>query len=116
MPRPDKLYPNYIHPKTVKWGQKHVSVGGLGTGSITSNFPVFKNLSHFARFLLQRIRFLQSSGVYTDKSCIYSMELFKGDSFYEYLIKTYLYTNKEDTVALEMYKDALEGIENKLVK
>jgi len=68
MPRPDKLYPNYIHPKTVKWGQKHVSVGGLG------------------------------------------------DSFYEYLIKTYLYTNKEDTVALEMYKDALEGIENRLVK
>ena len=44
------------------------------------------------------------------------MELFKGDSFYEYLIKTYLYTNKGDTVALEMYKDALEGIENKLVK
>ena len=65
-------------------------------------------------FLLLRIWL--SLGVYTDKSSIYSMELFKGDSFYEYLIKTYLYTNKEDTVALEMYKDALEGIENKLVK
>ena len=67
-------------------------------------------------FLLLRICLLYSLGIYTDKRCIYSMELFKGDSFYEYLIKTYLYTNKEDTVALEMYKDALEGIENKLVK
>ena len=67
-------------------------------------------------FLLLRIPLLYSLGVYTDKNSIYSMEPFKGDSFYEYLIKTYLYTNKEDTVALEMYKDALEGIENKLVK
>jgi mannosyl-oligosaccharide alpha-1,2-mannosidase len=64
----DKLYPNYINPKTLKWGQKHVSVGGLG------------------------------------------------DSFYEYLIKTYVYTNKDDTEALDMYTDALEGIRNALVK
>lgn len=68
MDRPDRLYPNYINPNTKKWGQKHVSVGGLG------------------------------------------------DSFYEYLIKTYVYTNKKDSVALEMYKDALQGIEKSLVK
>ena len=30
MDRPDRLYPNYINPNTKKWGQKHVSVGGLG--------------------------------------------------------------------------------------
>ena len=52
----------------MKWGQKHVSVGGLG------------------------------------------------DSFYEYLIKTYVYTNKKDTVALTMYNDALDGIRQHLVK
>ena len=64
----DKLYPNYINPKTVKWGQKHVSVGGLG------------------------------------------------DSFYEYLIKTFIYTTEKDTVALEMYNDALDGIREHLVR
>ena len=64
----DKLYPNYINPKTVKWGQKHVSVGGLG------------------------------------------------DSFYEYLIKTYIYTTEKDQVALEMYNDALDGIREHLVR
>lgn len=64
----DKLYPNYIHPQTRKWGQKHVSVGGLG------------------------------------------------DSFYEYLIKTYVYTARRDQTALDMYNDAFEGIENHLIK
>ena len=52
----------------MKWGQKHVSVGGLG------------------------------------------------DSFYEYLIKTYIYTTEKDTVALEMYNDALDGIREHLVR
>jgi len=28
--RPNKLYPNYLHPKTGKWGQQHTSVGALG--------------------------------------------------------------------------------------
>jgi len=28
--RPGKLYPNYLHPKTGKWGQQHTSVGALG--------------------------------------------------------------------------------------
>jgi len=28
--RPKKLYPNYLHPKTGKWGQHHTSVGALG--------------------------------------------------------------------------------------
>lgn len=30
MKRPNKLYPNYLHPKTGKWGQQHTSVGALG--------------------------------------------------------------------------------------
>ena len=39
-----------------------------------------------------------------------------GDSFYEYLIKTYLITDKTDTVALEMYEDALVGIKNEILR
>jgi len=30
MDRPGRLYPNYLHPKTGKWGQMHTSVGALG--------------------------------------------------------------------------------------
>ncbi|XP_043469898.1 mannosyl-oligosaccharide 1,2-alpha-mannosidase IA isoform X1 [Leptopilina heterotoma] len=30
MEKPKGLYPNYIHPKTGKWGQHHMSLGGLG--------------------------------------------------------------------------------------
>ncbi|CAG5099194.1 Oidioi.mRNA.OKI2018_I69.XSR.g16333.t1.cds [Oikopleura dioica] len=39
-----------------------------------------------------------------------------GDSFYEYLLKTFAYTNKSDKTALEMYWDAYEGIEANLIK
>ena len=39
-----------------------------------------------------------------------------GDSFYEYLLKTYILTNKVDRKALEMYKDSLVGIEKNLLK
>ena len=28
--RPKKLYPNYLHPKTGRWGQQHTSGGALG--------------------------------------------------------------------------------------
>ncbi|XP_051170744.1 mannosyl-oligosaccharide alpha-1,2-mannosidase IA isoform X2 [Leptopilina boulardi] len=30
MEKPKGLYPNYIHPKTGKWGQQHMSLGALG--------------------------------------------------------------------------------------
>lgn len=45
----DGLYPNYLNPRTGKWGARHVSIGALG------------------------------------------------DSFYEYLIKSWLVTRKQDT-------------------
>ena len=28
--RPQNLYPNYLNPKTGKWGQQHTSMGALG--------------------------------------------------------------------------------------
>ncbi|CAM5167928.1 unnamed protein product [Eretmochelys imbricata] len=39
-----------------------------------------------------------------------------GDSFYEYLIKSWLMSDKRDTEAKKMYNDALEAIEKHLVK
>merc|ERR1719468_281804 len=66
--RPRKLYPNYLNPKTGKWGQQHTSMGALG------------------------------------------------DSFYEYLLKEWLRSGKEDTVAKGMFDQAAIDIENEMVK
>ena len=66
--RPQKLYPNYLNPKTGKWGQQHTSMGAFG------------------------------------------------DSFYEYLLKEWLRSGKEDTVAKGMFDQAAIDIENELVK
>ncbi|XP_013923895.1 PREDICTED: mannosyl-oligosaccharide 1,2-alpha-mannosidase IB-like [Thamnophis sirtalis] len=62
MDRPNGLYPNYLNPRTGRWGQHHTSMGGLG------------------------------------------------DSFYEYLLKAWLMSDKMDTEARKMYDDAIEVI------
>ncbi|XP_070123241.1 mannosyl-oligosaccharide 1,2-alpha-mannosidase IB isoform X9 [Equus przewalskii] len=68
MDRPNGLYPNYLNPRTGRWGQYHTSVGGLG------------------------------------------------DSFYEYLLKAWLMSDKTDHEARKMYDDAIEAIEKHLIK
>uniref|UniRef100_A0A8C8DP29 alpha-1,2-Mannosidase n=1 Tax=Oryzias sinensis TaxID=183150 RepID=A0A8C8DP29_9TELE len=68
MDRPNGLYPNYLNPRTGRWGQHHTSVGGLG------------------------------------------------DSFYEYLLKAWLMSDKTDTEARKTYDDAVEAIERHLVR
>lgn len=68
MERPNGLYPNYLNPRTGRWGQYHTSVGGLG------------------------------------------------DSFYEYLLKAWLMSDKTDHEARRMYDDAVEAIEKHLIK
>ncbi|XP_023223086.1 mannosyl-oligosaccharide alpha-1,2-mannosidase IA-like [Centruroides sculpturatus] len=30
MDKPQGLYPNYLNPKTGRWGQHHMSIGALG--------------------------------------------------------------------------------------
>ncbi|CAH1975273.1 unnamed protein product [Acanthoscelides obtectus] len=60
--KPNGLYPNYLNPKTGKWGQHHMSMGALG------------------------------------------------DSFYEYLLKVWLQTNKEDNEARQMFDDAMQAV------
>ncbi|XP_071800570.1 mannosyl-oligosaccharide 1,2-alpha-mannosidase IA-like [Asterias amurensis] len=64
--KPNGLYPNYLNPKTGKWGQQHVSLGALG------------------------------------------------DSFYEYLLKSYIQSGLKDTRAKKMYFEAAEALERKL--
>ncbi|KAM7065213.1 PREDICTED: mannosyl-oligosaccharide 1,2-alpha-mannosidase IB [Sturnus vulgaris] len=68
MDRPNGLYPNYLNPRTGRWGQHHTSVGGLG------------------------------------------------DSFYEYLLKAWLMSDKMDMEARKMYDDAIEAIEKHLIR
>ncbi|XP_051713315.2 mannosyl-oligosaccharide 1,2-alpha-mannosidase IB isoform X3 [Oryctolagus cuniculus] len=68
MDRPNGLYPNYLNPRTGRWGQYHTSVGGLG------------------------------------------------DSFYEYLLKAWLMSDKTDHEARKIDDDAIEAIEKHLIK
>ncbi|KAH0628591.1 hypothetical protein JD844_009937 [Phrynosoma platyrhinos] len=68
MDRPNGLYPNYLNPRTGRWGQHHTSMGGLG------------------------------------------------DSFYEYLLKAWLMSDKMDVEARKMYDDAIEAIEKHLIR
>ncbi len=39
----------------------------------------------------------------------------RGDSYYEYLIKQYLQTNKKETLYLDMWQDALQGVRKHLI-
>nr|XP_022288303.1 mannosyl-oligosaccharide 1,2-alpha-mannosidase IA-like [Crassostrea virginica]XP_022288510.1 mannosyl-oligosaccharide 1,2-alpha-mannosidase IA-like [Crassostrea virginica] len=66
--KPNGLYPNYLNPKTGRWGQSHTAIGALG------------------------------------------------DSFYEYLIKSWLQSGKKDKMAKKMYDEAVQAIADKLVK
>ncbi|CAG2241125.1 MAN1A_C [Mytilus edulis] len=66
--KPDGLYPNYLNPKTGRWGQQHVAIGALG------------------------------------------------DSFYEYLIKSYVQSGNKDELAKKMYFDAVKAMEKKMLQ
>ncbi|XP_026466430.1 mannosyl-oligosaccharide alpha-1,2-mannosidase IA-like isoform X2 [Ctenocephalides felis] len=62
------LYPNYLNPKTGKWGQHHMSLGALG------------------------------------------------DSFFEYLLKAWLQSGRQDAEARVMYDEAMAAITEKMIK
>ncbi|NP_001089924.1 uncharacterized protein LOC734993 isoform X1 [Xenopus laevis] len=68
MDRPNGLFPNYLNPRTGRWGQHHTSVGGLG------------------------------------------------DSFYEYLLKAWLVSDRNDLEARHMYDSAIDAIERHLIR
>ncbi|XP_022236670.1 mannosyl-oligosaccharide 1,2-alpha-mannosidase IA-like, partial [Limulus polyphemus] len=66
--KPQGLYPNYLNPRTARWGQHHISLGALG------------------------------------------------DSFYEYLLKAWIQSGGEDQQARQMYDEAIQGVEKKLLQ
>lgn len=66
--RPDGLYPNYLNPRSGKWGQQHVSMGALG------------------------------------------------DSFYEYLLKSWIQSGRTDDNARQVYVKTIEGAIDKLIQ
>ncbi|XP_072387940.1 mannosyl-oligosaccharide 1,2-alpha-mannosidase IA-like isoform X1 [Diabrotica undecimpunctata] len=66
--KPKGLYPNYLNPKTGKWGQHHMSMGALG------------------------------------------------DSFYEYLLKSWIQSNKEDNEARQMFDDSMAAVFQYMLK
>ena len=39
----------------------------------------------------------------------------RGDSYYEYLLKQYLQTNKQELVYWDMYRESVEGVKKHLV-
>lgn len=56
--------------------------------------------------------------VYADKGEFRGREIrlgSRGDSYYEYLIKQYLQTNKKEKVYLDMYNDAMTGVKKHLI-
>lgn len=66
--KPNGLYPNYLNPRSGKWGQHHMSMGALG------------------------------------------------DSFYEYLLKSWLQSGKEDNEARQMFDEAMDAAMKHLLK
>ena len=66
--RPSGLYPNFLNPRTGRWGQQHVSIGALG------------------------------------------------DSFYEYLLKSWIQSGRTDESARLAYIDAMDSVIEKLVQ
>ncbi|XP_066253728.1 mannosyl-oligosaccharide 1,2-alpha-mannosidase IA isoform X1 [Euwallacea similis] len=60
--KPNGLYPNYLNPRSGKWGQHHMSMGALG------------------------------------------------DSYFEYLLKSWLLSGKEDNEARQMFDEAMEAV------
>ncbi|KAL1490813.1 hypothetical protein ABEB36_013445 [Hypothenemus hampei] len=66
--KPNGLYPNYLNPRSGKWGQHHMSMGALG------------------------------------------------DSFYEYLLKAWLQSGKEDDEARQMFDESMEAVIKYMLK
>ncbi|XP_049869644.1 mannosyl-oligosaccharide alpha-1,2-mannosidase IA isoform X2 [Pectinophora gossypiella] len=66
--KPGDLYPNFINPRTGQWGQRHMSLGGLG------------------------------------------------DSFYEYLLKSWLVSGQADEAARVMFDTAMQAALDKMLR
>lgn len=91
--KPHGLYPNYLNPKTGKWGQRKLKK----TFFQNSNAKIMSNKFHLS--MSEHI----SLGAL-------------GDSFYEYLLKAWIQSGQTDTDARQMYDDAMDAIVNNIIQ
>ena len=92
-PRPKKLYPNYLNPKTGKWGQQHTSMGALGDS--------------FYEYLLKE--WLRSGK--------YNFWLIANLFVYKWTHLFYpFFPGKTDKIAKSMFDEAATDVENELVQ
>lgn len=80
--KPNGLYPNYLNPKTGRWGQRQ-SLFYYLCDSLRSAHVIVWCIEHTSMGAL-------------------------GDSFYEYLLKSWIQTSCQDVEARQMYDEAME--------
>lgn len=88
--KPNGLYPNYLNPKTGKWGQRKCVV-------VEERVNQMRELT---------IIFL------TEHMSLGAL----GDSFYEYLLKSWIQSGQTDNQARKMYDDAMAAIIEHMIR
>ena len=128
MTKPDGLYPNFLNPTTGNWGSSKSS--SVLCGDVLVLLVEFALLFFTSQLCIvahgeQVLVYSGSYSVY--KLCIQPKLTHAhipehislgalGDSFYEYLLKSWLMTSKDDVQARDMFYDALGALEKHLVK
>lgn len=92
--KPNGLYPNYMNPKTGKWGQR----------------MYFYLLFLQSKLIDSLISY--NSLLFTDHISLGAL----GDSFYEYLLKMWLQSGRTDTVARRMYDEAMDALVRNIIQ
>ena len=112
--RPNGLYPNYLNPRTGKWGQRRFYTGSyLFSNSVEAEF-ILKYGPPFSLALCNSSLSVAQSD-FDDIQTIFFFFFAEhtsigalGDSFYEYLLKAWFQSDKLDTEAREMYDEAIQ--------
>ncbi|KAB1268455.1 Mannosyl-oligosaccharide 1; 2-alpha-mannosidase IC [Camelus dromedarius] len=113
--KPFGLYPNFLSPVSGNWMQREYQAAAAPSFSrLLPSFPAPLCEAPWA----EELQFAFSSGDHVpvlspliDHVSVGGL----GDSFYEYLIKSWLMSAKTDTEAKDMYYEALEAIETHLL-
>ncbi|KAI1231141.1 hypothetical protein IHE44_0008074 [Lamprotornis superbus] len=131
--KPQGLYPNFLSPVTGSWVQRILMLCKMTEHfSPDCTFHLSSFLKSNAASSPQEAGKRKERTRALTRTCslyIMNLKLFSafpttdhvsigglGDSFYEYLIKSWLMSDKKDSEAKKMYDDALEAIEKHLVK
>ncbi|MBN3326487.1 MA1A1 mannosidase, partial [Atractosteus spatula] len=129
--KPQGLYPNYLNPNSGQWGQLSLcSLLGVDVFSwgefqeqsessveafILTSFAkipgaLILEIDQISCLLVQKEE--PSTGIWTDHVSVGGL----GDSFYEYLLKAWLMSDKTDEEGKKLYYDAVQAIETNLIR